>query len=291
MEYIKTYELFGGLKKFFKKNIEPIIEPLKPKVYNNIDDILNDKSLSHSGRVEKIDIICRKLGIYRYILNYDYSIDCSGSINLNDKGLTEIPLKFRKVFSFDIKNNKLKSLKNCPTELRYLDASNNQIESLEYCPKIITSSLKLKNNKIKSVEGLTDCEHINLEGNEISDISSLISLKTNTHLNLSHNNITELYTLNRTKSVYIMNTPIYSVLLRLYNGIDYPDSNWVDGFNSYNIIYNDGIGKPKLFTDNLLNFKSMRPHILRNFIDRIEEDDAYEITTMEEYFNKQKGDE
>jgi hypothetical protein len=283
MKYIKTYEIFGGLKKFFKRTPKPL-----PKVYNNIDDILDDKSLSHSKRVEKIDILCKKYKIRRYTLNSDYSIDCDYPVNLDSMGLYEIPLKFRKVFSFSIKNNYLKSLKNCPIETNYLSATDNQIESLEFCPKIV-NSLSLQNNKIKSIEGIANCDFINLENNEISDISYAINLSNYTYFNLSYNDISELSPLNKTAAVYVTHNPIHSILLRLYNFDNtYPDSTWIDGFNSYNIIYNDGIGKPKLFTDNLLNFKNMSVYSLKSFINMIEEKNAYEITTMEEYFNKQK---
>ena len=287
MKYIKTYEIFGGLKKFFKKNIEPIFEPIKPKVYNNIDDILEDKSLSHLDRVKKIDTLCKKFKIYGYTLNSDYSINYNSVVNFDNMGLNEIPLKFKKVYSFSINNNNLKSLRNCPIETKYFNASYNKIETLEFCPKI-TETIRLNNNKIKSIEGLPDCEHINLEKNEISDISSVINLSYK-YLNLSNNNIIELYPLSLVRSLYIMDNPIYSIILRLCNG-SYPDSNWVDSFNSYNIIYNDGVGKPKLFTDNLLLFKNMEDYRLKSLIKLIEEYDAYEITTMEEYFNKQNKD-
>ena len=44
-----------------------------------------------------IDSICQKFGIKNYIINSDGSIDVDGNVDLTDKGLTKLPLKFRNV--------------------------------------------------------------------------------------------------------------------------------------------------------------------------------------------------
>lgn len=46
---------------------------------------------------EDIDTICKKFGIKNYTINEDSTIDVDGNVDLRNKGLTKIPLKFGKV--------------------------------------------------------------------------------------------------------------------------------------------------------------------------------------------------
>ncbi len=284
MRYVKTYELFSGLKKFFTIKPRPV-----PKTYNNIEDILEDESLSHLDRVNKIDTLCRLYGIYIYTLSHDYIIDCN-RVDINNKELSNIPLKFGKVNNFSVKGNSLKSLKNSPVEVKYFDASDNQIESLEFCPKA-ERSIRLNGNNIDSLVGLPmACEFIDISNNNIKDISLATNLSiTNTYFNVGGNNISELYPLSKSNGIFLSDNPIYSILLRIFTVNGYPDSNWVEGFNSYNIIYDDGIGKTKLFIDNLEYFHKgfLNSGLPRYFRDKLYEEDLYDITTMEEYFNRE----
>jgi hypothetical protein len=57
---------------------------------------------------QEIHDICKKYNITNYTINSDGSIDVNGSVYLNDKNLTELPLKFNKVSGyFYINDNKL----------------------------------------------------------------------------------------------------------------------------------------------------------------------------------------
>jgi hypothetical protein len=46
-----------------------------------------------------IESICKKYGIENWTINSDGSIDVDGNVNLSEKGLDKIPLKFRNVTS------------------------------------------------------------------------------------------------------------------------------------------------------------------------------------------------
>lgn len=87
MKYIKTYE---GLFDFFKK------KETDPK---------------------KIEIIklCKEYNITKYTINYDYSIDVDGHVDLANKNLTKIPIKFNNVTGFfSCVGNMLVDLENAP---------------------------------------------------------------------------------------------------------------------------------------------------------------------------------
>ena len=87
MKYIKTYE---GLFDFFKK------KETDPK---------------------KIEIIklCKEYNITKYTINDDYSIDVDGHVDLANKNLTKIPIKFNNVTGFfSCVGNMLVDLENAP---------------------------------------------------------------------------------------------------------------------------------------------------------------------------------
>ena len=60
---------------------------------------------------DSIESICKKYGITNYSINIDGSIDVDSDVNLSEKKLTKLPLKFNKVGGyFNCSYNKLTSL-------------------------------------------------------------------------------------------------------------------------------------------------------------------------------------
>jgi hypothetical protein len=49
---------------------------------------------------EDIDSICKKFGITNYTINPDGTVDVDGDVDLYNKGLTKLPLKFGKVTGY-----------------------------------------------------------------------------------------------------------------------------------------------------------------------------------------------
>ena len=81
-----------------------------------------------------IHSICKKYGIINYNINSDGLVDVNGNVNLYNKGLVELPLKFGKV-SGDF---------NC---------RGNQLTSLDGCPRIVGGNFYCHNNKLTSLVG------------------------------------------------------------------------------------------------------------------------------------------
>ena len=103
---------------------------------------------------ENIDIICRKYWIENYTINTDGSIDVNDYVDLENKKLTKLPLKFNKINGyFYCYYNKLTSLEGSPIEINGgFDCSNNKLTSFEFSPKIIRRDFYCDNNNIKSFE-------------------------------------------------------------------------------------------------------------------------------------------
>jgi hypothetical protein len=62
--------------------------------------------------------ICKKFGIENYTINDDGTVDVDGNVNLGNKGLTKLPLRFRNVSGyFYCHVNQLISLEGAPQKV------------------------------------------------------------------------------------------------------------------------------------------------------------------------------
>ena len=106
---------------------------------------------------EDIDSICKKFGIENYTINEDSTVDVDGDVNLHNKGLTKIPLKFGEVSgNFDCGYNKLKSLEGSPLSVgRVFSCISNQLKSLEGAPELVDGSFYCSYNQLKSLDGIS----------------------------------------------------------------------------------------------------------------------------------------
>ena len=86
-----------------------------------------------------ISLICKKYNITNYTINGDGSIDVNSSVDLCNKGLTELPLTFNKVTGdFHCGMNNLTSLKGCPRWVGgFFICSRNELTSLEFSPDYV----------------------------------------------------------------------------------------------------------------------------------------------------------
>lgn len=103
----------------------------------------------------EIDAICKKYGIKNYTINSDGSIDVDGNVNLNNKGLKKLPLKFGKVTgTFYCSNNQLTSLEGSP---QYVGGSFycsfNRLTSLQGCPESVGDRFDCSHNQLTSLVG------------------------------------------------------------------------------------------------------------------------------------------
>jgi len=105
-----------------------------------------------------IEDICKQYNISSYSINTDGSIDVDGNVELSNKKLTKLPLRFRNVSGyFDCEYNLLTSLEGCPNSVGgFFDCSGNQLTSLVGCPEIIGAGFFCNNNKITDFKGISE---------------------------------------------------------------------------------------------------------------------------------------
>jgi hypothetical protein len=104
--------------------------------------------------------LCKKyrIGVKRYTINYDGTVDVIGNVKLNNKALKQLPFKFGKVIGdFNCFENELTSLEGCPTHV-YGDfyCGDNKLTSLEYSPVFVDGYYNCNNNCLTSLKGCTD---------------------------------------------------------------------------------------------------------------------------------------
>ena len=97
-----------------------------------------------------ISLICKKYNIKNYTVNDDGSIDVNGDVNLWNRGLTELPLRFNKVNGwFDCSNNNLTTLKGCPKWIGgWFSCHDNQLTSLEFSPDYVGYNFDIRYNNL-----------------------------------------------------------------------------------------------------------------------------------------------
>jgi hypothetical protein len=102
-----------------------------------------------------IDEICEKYNITNYTINDDGTIDVNGGVNLYNKGLTELPIRFNKVTGwFFCRNNQLTTLKGCPRWVgSNFSCSNNQLTSLEFSPDYVGGGFHCNRNDLTDLIG------------------------------------------------------------------------------------------------------------------------------------------
>ena len=112
--------------------------------------------LYESFNKEFIHEICKKYGIKNYTINDDGSIDVDGNVNLINRKLTKLPLKFNNINEyFSCSVNNLSSLEGCPKSVNgSFYCSINNLTSLKGCPESIRGDFYCHYNNITTFEYL-----------------------------------------------------------------------------------------------------------------------------------------
>ena len=154
------------------------------------------RTFNESTNTSEIDSICEKYNIKNYIINEDGSIDVDGDVDLCNKKLKVLPLKFRNVSgnflcgcnyltslegspqsvggNFNYAVNQLTSLVGCPQSIGgNFYCSSNQLTSLEGGPQSIGSNFYCNNNQLTTLEGAPQ----RVDGNFECKNNKLISLE------------------------------------------------------------------------------------------------------------------
>jgi len=134
-----------------------------------------------------IDSICKKYGI-NYTINSDGSIDVDGEVDLYNKDLTKLPLKFGNVSGyFDCGFNKLTSLEGCPQSVGgYFSCYYNKLTSLEFCPQSVGGNFNFTNNELKDLYGFPEFfdNLVFYSNNPVSEILNLFYFAVGDHRRL-----------------------------------------------------------------------------------------------------------
>lgn len=108
-----------------------------------------------SSQIYKIRKFLDLLGIKKYKINDDYTVDTYGDDIKIRKKMENIPIKFGYVDgNFDCSHCGLISLMGCPDEVSGdFNASNNNLPDLYYSPEIVSGNYDVSHNKIVSLKG------------------------------------------------------------------------------------------------------------------------------------------
>ena len=81
--------------------------------------------------------------ISNYTINADLTVDVNGSVELNKKGLSEIPIQFNKVSGYFVcSENRLTTLKGCPKYVgNFFACNDNGLTTLQYAPQEVDSTI------------------------------------------------------------------------------------------------------------------------------------------------------
>ena len=116
------------------------------KSYNIFENIQTD---------EEIHELCEKYRIKNYTINEDKSIDVDGKVDLSNKGLSKLPLKFRHVKGdFYCYDNNLTTLEGAPETVDgYFNCRNNGLTTLEGVPETVGGFFSCGGNNLTTLEG------------------------------------------------------------------------------------------------------------------------------------------
>jgi len=130
---------------------------------------------------EDIDSLCQKYGIENYTV-VDGLVNVDGDVDLRNKSLTKIPIKFGHVSGgFYCNSNKLTSLEGAPQSVGSdFDCHSNKLTSLEGAPQIVGGGFYCHSNKLVSLEGAPNSVSgiFFLSGNPVQKIWQLFTDKS-----------------------------------------------------------------------------------------------------------------
>lgn len=173
------------------------------------------------------------LGLKKFIIHKDLTVDVNENVKLSGKNLKTIPIQFGVVNgSFDISFNKLKSLKGSPYQVDGdFYCFRNELTSLKYCPQKIGNSISCSGNQIDTlyylpakIGGDFNCGHNpNLSSlKNVPECCKLLASKVNIQLDeyidlkcksFFHTATTENEMIEIFKNYYVMDGPNYFELV------------------------------------------------------------------------------
>ena len=123
--------------------------------YKYISKMVDDITARDPNRIQYIHYVMDQLGISNYKVGADLIVDVNGDVDISQRRLTSIPVKFGKVTgNFDCSINKLYKLTNSPDEVHgFFECSHNQIYTLIGGPKYVVGGYYCANNQLDDLMG------------------------------------------------------------------------------------------------------------------------------------------
>ena len=156
-----------------------------------------------SSMIYQMTEICKtlkKFGINAKKIHRDGTVDVDENIDLINKGLSELPLKFGQVNgNFLCCDNELTSLKGAPQQVSGIfSCARNKITSLEGCPKEIGEDFICCVNKLTSLANAPTSVggNFNCSFNPINNLSNIPTQQIGGNFYISHCQITNTNALN-----------------------------------------------------------------------------------------------
>jgi hypothetical protein len=188
---------------------------------------------------EDIDQICKRYDIENYTIK-DGLVHVDGSVNLYNKGLTKLPLKFGEVSGyFDCSNNQLTSLEGAPSRVGgNFTCWNNQLTSLEGAPTRVGGSFNCSYNQLTSLEGAPEVVEKNFycHNNKLTTLKGGSKVRGTTYL-AYNNQLINFYGFPEDGwegEVDFIRNPVHEIL-RLF-----PENRWceaIDWIVEFDVLY------------------------------------------------------
>jgi hypothetical protein len=220
-EFKKTVDEI--LDKYFNKNKKSNYFKLHKKVY--FDGSVKGETravfnLDKMSLEEKCDIFLKGT---QYKINEDGTVDAKGIVDISEKGLTKIPIKFGKVTGqFYCNNNNLTDLENAPREVTGdFTCNNNSLTTLKGCPSKIGSDFNCDENKLITLEhGPVEVfENYYCRNNNLVDLKGFPKKLEGHYFSCENNGITSLKYLEKNT---LEEAELYSNPIRKLENLFYP---------------------------------------------------------------------
>jgi hypothetical protein len=190
----------------------------------------------------EIEGILDYLGVENYVINEDNSVDVFSNVDISQRGLKKLPVKFNKIEGdFDCTCNSLNTLVNSPLEVSgFFDCSINKLYSLIRGPEIVKGGYYCSDNLLEDLQGfpLTCLSFFNAERNRLKTLKGSPMILECDDFNVSQNELVDL--VGAPKRVKSFDCS-YNNIKTLENGIISADG----VFNCTNNKLTSLVGKPR----------------------------------------------
>ncbi len=187
---------------------------------------------------KELDKLLKSLGIENYEILDDMQVDVDGDVNLSDKGIKNMPIKFREVKgSFNISVNRLETLENMPIRVGGdFDVSTNLLKSLIGCPNDIGGDLDATKNNIKDTNGIGDVSGKILLDSNVKSIKESVDSDEEEYLIIVYLDITNIPNQNMDikDDTILLSTKTLADAKKLKK--DFLDKGSVDGYKIIDVI-------------------------------------------------------